>query len=537
MPATEVRPGDVERTAVRAVDGAAIQARIDEILNRWPAVGLAVGVVRNGQLESFHGHGLADIETHAPVTEDTVFRIGSVAKTFTAIAVMQLWERGLIDLDTPANDYLRGYRLVPTDPSFGPATIRHLLTHTAGIPDVVHIADLLHPGWGAFGMRPAAHSVELGARLPSLAEYYRGSLRIVAEPGTVFAYTGHGFATLGQIVEDVSGTPLEVYLRRNIFEPLGMTNTDLERTGRIEAHLARGYDLRRGGASAVIDREWVGRAAGGIYSSTRDMARYAAALLGEGSNEHGTILHSPTLAAMFDPHFRPDPRLPGMGLGFFRSSVGQHRLVEHDGRLPGFNTTLIVAPDDGLGLVVSSNGTRGGYAWMPIEFERLIGDLLSAPHDDLRTDLPHHPEVWDALCGRYGLPPKVSDLRGRMSMAGGFEVFVGDGRLKLRLLAPLPALRRGVPLVPDDPDDPYAYRLDLTRWGMPTVRAVFSPPVGGESGAIHTDLAMQSLYRRPATPTAQRVALAGAVASLTLPALRRRRRKKTTRWPIPNCGA
>jgi hypothetical protein len=209
----------------------------------------------------------------------------------------------------------------------------------------------------------------------------------------------------------------------------------------------------------------VGRAAGGIYSSTRDMARYLAALLGGGTNEHGTILRPPTLAAMFQPHFQPDPRLPGMGLGFFRNSVGGHRLVEHDGRMPGFNSTLIVAPDDDLALVVSTNGTRSGYAWMPIEFERLIGDLLSAPHHDLRTDVPHHPEIWDELCGRYRLPPKVSDLRGRVTMAGGFEVFVGGGRLRLRLVAPIPALRRGIPLVPDHPDDPYAFRLDLTHWG------------------------------------------------------------------------
>lgn len=521
MSATDVHPAEVERTTDSPMEGAAIQTRIDQILCRRPSVGLAVGVVRHGQLESFYGRGLADIESNAPVTEDTIFRVGSVTKTFTAIAVTQLWEQGLIDLDAPANHYLGAYRLVPADPRFRPATVRHLLTHTAGIPDVVHVADLFHPSWGAFGMRPATHSVAIGESLPSLAHYYRGHLRGVIEPGTVFAYTGHGFATLGQIVEDVTGIPFETYLRRHIFEPLGMTSTGLERP---EAHLATGYDLGSHGARAVTDREWLGRAAGGVYSSTRDMARYAAALLGGGTNEHGTILRPPTLSAMFQPHFQPDRRLPGMGLGFFRNSVGAHRLVEHDGRMPGFNSTLIVAPDDDLGLVVSTNGTRSGYAWMPVEFGRLIGDLLSVPHDEPRTDVPHHPEVWDELCGRYRLPPKVSDLRGRVTMTGGFEVFVGDGRLRLRLVAPTPALRRGIPLVPDDPHDPYAFRLDLSHWGMPVVRAVFSPPVDGESAAIHTDLAMLSLYRRPDAPAARRVAGA-AVASLALAALRRRRRK------------
>ena len=115
------------------------RARVDEILNRRPAVGLAVGVVRDGRLEFFHGHGLADIASNTPITEDTVFRIGSITKLFTAIAVMQLCEQGLVDLDAPANDYLRAYQLIPAEAGFRPATLRHLLTHTAGIPDVRHV--------------------------------------------------------------------------------------------------------------------------------------------------------------------------------------------------------------------------------------------------------------------------------------------------------------------------------------------------------------------------------------------------------------
>ena len=88
--------------AAKAIDSR-VQQRIDEILNRWATVGLAVGVVRDGRLELFRSHGLADIESKTPITDDTVFRIASISKTFTAIAVMQLWERGLIDLDAPAN--------------------------------------------------------------------------------------------------------------------------------------------------------------------------------------------------------------------------------------------------------------------------------------------------------------------------------------------------------------------------------------------------------------------------------------------------
>ena len=109
-----------------------LKLKVVEVLDRWPSAGLAVVLVRDGSLEGFLGHGVADVESKEPITEDTVFRIGSITKTFTAIAVMQLCERGLVDLDAPANDYLRTFRLVPAKPSFRP-TVRHLLTHTAVI--------------------------------------------------------------------------------------------------------------------------------------------------------------------------------------------------------------------------------------------------------------------------------------------------------------------------------------------------------------------------------------------------------------------
>src|SRR4029453_3622986 len=202
--------------AVAGIDALELEARVGGIPNRWPAVGLAVGVVRDRRLEFFSGHGLADITATTPVTQDTVFRIASVTKTFTAIAVLQLWEQGLVDLDAPANDHLRAYQLVPAKAGFRPATERQLLTHTAGVREVLHLSGLLR-------MRDLGETVPLGRPVPSLAEYYRGGLRADAEPGTRFMYTNHGFATLGQLVADVSGQPLDRYLREHVFDPPGMS--------------------------------------------------------------------------------------------------------------------------------------------------------------------------------------------------------------------------------------------------------------------------------------------------------------------------
>src|SRR5690349_14410657 len=202
------RPMDDGRSAMTSVATA-----VDGILARHPAVGLAVGIVRDGHPDAFWTRGFADLDARTPVTEDTVFRIGSLTKTFTAVAVLQLAEQGRVDLDAPAEAYLRSFRLVPDDPRWSPPTIRQLLTHTSGVGEVRRPADRLRPVFGEM-VRP-------GRRVPSLAEYYRRGLRIRAAPGTRWRYTGHGFAVLGRIVEDLTGEPLARYLRERVFAPLG----------------------------------------------------------------------------------------------------------------------------------------------------------------------------------------------------------------------------------------------------------------------------------------------------------------------------
>jgi CubicO group peptidase (beta-lactamase class C family) len=473
-----------------------LEVAVREIVNRWPAVGFAVAVLRDGRPATFLNHGVAEVVARTPVSEDTVFRLASLTKLFTSVAIMQLVERGLVDLDAPAGDHLRAYHLLPAHPGLSRPTVRHLLTHTSGIPEVIRLADLLHPGWGSFGSRPAVHSVALGEPIPPLATVYPSGIRYVVEPGTTFAYTNHGFATLGQIVEDVSGLPVERYLRERIFEPLGMADTGLGRSPGLEHRRATGYAIGHRGPAAVRDREWVTRGASAVDSTARDLARFAAALLGGGSLEGSTVLDRETLATMFEPSFRPDPRVPGMGLGFFRSLVGGHRFVGHDGRLPGFNTQLLLAPDDGVAVIGLTNGSSGATSWLPTELERLLRGLIGVPEAPIRHDIPHRPETWDGICGRYALPPRIGDLRGRLMLGGGVEVFVDAGRPMLRLRVPMPALLRGVPLHPDDPADPAVYRIDLSSFGMSTIRVVFGREVGGTARAIHTDLGNLSLIER-----------------------------------------
>ena len=475
--------------ALSDVDALDLTSEVTSILNRRPAVGLALGVVRNGSLEFFHAHGEANIATHTPITPDTVFRVASITKTFTAIAVMQLWEQGLVDLDAPANDYLRTYQLIPAKASHRPATVRHLLTHTSGISEQLSAGGLLRPDFG--------ESVKQGRPLPTLAEYYRGGLQLGAEPGTRFRYTDHGPATLGQIVEDVSGQPLARYLRECVFEPLGMTSSELVRSDRLRPQLATGYRLGSHGPRAVTDRDVVPAAAGGAYSTPADMARYLAALLGGGGNEHGAVLKPSTLAMMFEPQYQPDPRMPGMGLGFFRVNAGGHPVVEHQGILPGFDSQIFAAPDDGVGVMAFTNGARLAMLWLPTEMGKLLSSLLGVVDEGVRCDVPQRPEIWPEICGWYYLPGPVKEARLRAMLGAGVEVVVRGGVLTLRALSPIPILYRGFALHPDDPKDPYAFRVDLSAFGIGNVLVVFGREPKTDTMLVHLDVMPLTARKQP----------------------------------------
>ncbi len=486
-----------------------LQPVIDEILGRRPTIGCAIGVISGGELVHFHGHGVADIADGAPITADTVFRVASITKTFTAIAALQLWEQGRVDLDAPASEYLRSYRLVPRDNRFRPVTLRHLMTHTAGIREVPHASGLLRPVFG--------EAVRPGRRVPPLAEAYRDGLLIDWEPGTRWRYTDHGPATVGQIVEDVSGQPFADYLRDHVFGPLGMTASGLSTAAPTGPRAATGYEI---GARGIKRVPAYGMATGGAscgYSSATDMARYLAALLGGGRNAYGAVLAPGTLATMYEQHFSPDPRIAGMGLGFWLGETGGHRFAEHGGVLPGFHSQIFVAPDDGVGVMAFTNGSKDAMFWLPGAMAGLLETVLGVHGSVVRTDVPQRPQVWDQLCGWYQLPGPLTDARARLAMGAGMEVLVRGGRLVVRMISPIPVLYRGFELHPDDEKDPYAFRIDMSELGIGTGRILFGKEPGScaesPATAVHFDLSPMTAYRRPTTSDPRRWLQAAGVTA------------------------
>ena len=487
----------------------ALEHSVDRVLDRWPTAGLAVAAVRAGEPTWFHCHGVTNVTTGAPVTPDTVFRIGSLTKTLTAVAVMQLWEQGRIDLDAPANDYLSTFRLRRARPDLEPATVRHLLTHTAGVGYWRRVSDLCRPVLGA-GVE--AH------HLRPLADYYRRGLRQEIQPGTKWVYSNHGFAALGQIVEDVSGQDLGGYLREYVFDPLGMERTELVRSERVGPGLATGYVVRSRGLVCVPDREIPTPGGGGLYSTAADLARYLGCLLHEGSGPHHRILQPSTVAQMFSPHYQPDPRLSGMGLGFELGAEDGHRTVGKTGVVRGFLSAMTMAPDAGVGVVALANtGGLNGQGPPIAVGTSLLRHLIGLPEDQVRSDIPPRPDVWAELCGWYAPPPgTVTNLFARALMGAGAEVVVDGRHLVLKALSPIPAVRHGVPLCPADPNDPYVFRIDYSELGLGTMPVVFAM-TGGQCRVPRLWLDLMAFDKRPDARNPRRLA-EGALAAGVLTA-------------------
>jgi CubicO group peptidase (beta-lactamase class C family) len=468
--------------------------------------GLAVGIVRDGQLVHTIDIGHASIERQLPVTPQSVFRVGSISKTFTAIAVMQLVDGGRVDLDRPVNEYLRHYR-VDGPPQAEPVTLRHLLTHTAGIGELRRYTDVFQPFIGM--------AVPPGQAMPSFAEYYAPSLRAEVPPGQKWAYANHGFTTIGAVIEDVTGERFADYVRREILDPLGMTGSDFVRNERVADELCDGYARKRDRNKPVRYLDIIPSPAGSLFSSVSDLARYVAAL----ANGGAPILGAARLDEMMRPHFRIDPRLAAMGLAFFLSDVDGHRVAGHDGGVPGFVSYLRVAPDDGVAVVVLTNSNNMKISMAIDRFgdELLRNALATRGGPRVSAAVAESRDVWPELRGSYGLRPGLNtNLRPWMMLGGEVEVFEAGDHLALRCFAgPVRAPAR---LRPVDENDPRRFTGDL---GPMSIDVVFG------DGAVHLGPPLNvSLFRRDYSfrERARAAAmLAGGVALLAV--IRRRRRR------------
>jgi len=300
--------------------------------------GLAFALVKDGELFFSKGYGYGDLEKEVAVDPGgTVFRIGSVAKLFTATAAMQLVEDGRIDLHADVNQYLRGFQIPDTYPK--PVTMAHLLTHTGGFDEKL---------LGTFAASPE----DLRPLAPYLADEMP---RRVMGPGEVTSYSNHGMALAGYIVEAVCGKPFEAYVADEIFGPLGMARSSFAQPlpPSLQADMAQPYPrgLQRG------EVMYTPIAPAGMLSTTaHDMARFLIAHLEHGGQGDARILEEETVGLMHARQFSNHPNIPGWAYGFTERTENGVRVLDHGGADPsGYGSIAVLLPEEDLGFFAVAN--------------------------------------------------------------------------------------------------------------------------------------------------------------------------------------
>lgn len=329
-------------------------AQIPAYLDEYHIPGAVVAVVQDGALTHLAGYGLADVEQQIPMdATQTVMHIGSLGKTFTATAIMQLVEQGRLALDDDVSQYI-DFEIPATYPQ--PVTIRSLLNHTSGF-EAHDIGAIL---------------VESEA-LPTTRAYLIRNLPVrVRPPGEAIGYSNYGLALLGYVVERVTGMSLSDYLAASITGPLGMVHTITQQAPPAERvdNLAVGYEGLR-----PQPREYVAAfGAGPIRSTAADMAAYMIACLQLGRLGDVEILQPDTARAMQTQQASADPRLNGTGFGFYEMSRNGQRILGHLGSTTYFHSLLLLFPDHQLGIFVSFNAAEGAQV---LRTPRFMDDLMN----------------------------------------------------------------------------------------------------------------------------------------------------------------
>jgi len=327
----------------------AVGAFADELavsyLKTYQVPGLGLGVVRDGKAIWRAGYGSTRVGTNSRVTPDTLFHMASVTKPLVATAVMQLVERGAVDLDEPFATFVPTFNIA--DARGREITVRHLLTHTSGLPDVESY-DWEHPEFDDDALERYIRSL--------------GSIRLLTAPGERFAYSDIGFDILGALIARISGVPFEQFVAAQILEPLGMNASSLLLQKVNRELLASPHRCDERGYPQVLpvfpyNRRHAGSST--LYSNVDDMLRWGAANLLGGELQGKRILHASTLATMWtgsvgDVH-AAIPRNGRVGLSWFVFQRKGDRIVGHMGQDDGFASLLLLVPERGVAVVSMGN--------------------------------------------------------------------------------------------------------------------------------------------------------------------------------------
>jgi CubicO group peptidase (beta-lactamase class C family) len=362
-PLPEPRFADPDRARKLAAAFSEIEKMFAERVERQHMPGAVLGIIIDGQLVWVKSAGVADTQSRAAVTPDTVFRIASMTKSFTAMAILRLRDEGKLSLDDPVSKYVPALVDLPYPTKDSPAlTIRHLLSHSEGFPE--------DNPWGDRQLAQSDNAIK---------NFMRSGIPFSNAPGVAFEYSNFGFAILGQVVQAVSRKPYPEYIRNEILLPLGMKSSTFEAAEVPRERIAPGYRWE--------DNTWKDEpilahgsfgAMGGLWTTANDLSRYVAFLMSaypaRNDPEKGPIRRSSAREMQQMARWQPSAALRptvdgplqlgvstyGYGLGVAQNCRFTH-VVAHGGGLPGYGSLMRWYPEYGVGLIGMSNLTYGGF--------------------------------------------------------------------------------------------------------------------------------------------------------------------------------
>jgi CubicO group peptidase (beta-lactamase class C family) len=419
---------------------AVLQADIETERRRADVVGVAVAGFDRDGVRFAGGLGYADRTRGERVTADTLFHAASITKLITTTLILQEVEAATISLDDPVNRYLEPpFRIRDARGSPVAATIRHLLTHTAGLP----------VSWRGFEIdHPLLVRLWNGRKIPrSLEEVVRG-MRTIRPPGKLIIYSNGGFCLLGYLAARLNSRPFEELVRERVFEPLEMARStlhvDAPRQGIATPYggTVMGSAGRR--PAPRCKKDWR-TPASALVTTASELSRFGQMILRGGELGGRRVLADQSLRHAFQFHATNHPALDeGYGLGFLVAHYRGRLLVGHDGGLPGVATRIVLLPDDGVGVTVLTNG--GDPAFVHRVAERSLEMLAQlepeafpgAPRGIPQESVPQWKSFTERVAGRYRLvnftPPGIYSLALRMisrprlsEVANGVLVLEGTG--------------------------------------------------------------------------------------------------------------
>jgi CubicO group peptidase (beta-lactamase class C family)/D-alanyl-D-alanine dipeptidase len=357
---------------------------------------LSIALVDDQKIVWARGFGLADPAKRIPATALTVYRVGSVSKLFTDLALMQQIEQGKIDLDAPVSSYVPEF--APKNPFKSVITLRQLMSHRSGLvrePPAGHYFDPSPPS--------------LDGVVKSLAQ-----TTLVFEPGTRTKYSNAGVTVVGAVIEKIGKEPFASAIDRALLRPLGMARSSFQPGPELSAHLARGMMWTYDRQTVATPTFLLGTGpAGNMVSSVVDLSHFLSFLFAGGKSPQGNLIKPETLRAMIEPQFARPGESPGFGLGFAISKLENERRIGHGGAIFGFATDVQALPDAKLGaIVVATADCANGFTQHVAEtaLRQMLAVRRGGPLFELKSSQQIKPIWLTDLAGRYTHKDKSVEL-------------------------------------------------------------------------------------------------------------------------------